>query len=217
MVACAGLSTALLQLDTLKGMGAIDSLENFLRDYSIRLPQAYKRLVVDGVAATALHKSADSRAENVAIAETVSCMITALDALRLGHMAVDEISPLISAVCESLSKAPMIKGDHPLKVKLEGWCVGRDHGQGCSSVCAAPYLVLVLEPLCPPAASPSPIAPRRRHPLSPPSAHSPSCCRLRTLQSRPASHEISPEESRQLQFDMDSMYAAFNGTLKQAR
>lgn len=168
-----------LQLDTLKGMGAIESLEVFLRDYSVRLPQAYKRLVIDGVPATALHKSADARAENVAIAETVSCMITALDCLKLGQTAigacggarvrwrqpalvraalsvrawcartssaahgahpahraprplahsparvctVDEVTPLVSAVCESLSKAPMIRGDHPLKAKLEDWCV----------------------------------------------------------------------------------------------
>ena len=77
-----------LQLDTLKGMGAIESLEVFLRDYSVRLPQAYKRLVIDGVPATALHKSADARAENVAIAETVSCMITALDCLKLGQTAI---------------------------------------------------------------------------------------------------------------------------------
>ena len=37
------------------------------------------------------------------------------------------------------------------------------------------------------------------------------------MQSRPASHDISQDESRQLQFDLDSMYAAFNGMLKQAR
>ena len=54
-------------------------------------------------------------------------------------------------------------------------------------------------------------------PPTPPHPHARHYCRLRTMQSRPASHDISQDESRQLQFDLDSMYAAFNGMLKQAR
>jgi hypothetical protein len=159
------------QLEALKSMRAIDSIDTFLRDYNISLPQVYTRLVVDGVPATALHKSADSRLESLAVAECVSCMITSLDVLRLGQRAVgecggwlrrrrwaatrrapthstrsrrltvwllhvyllptfrppslcaDEIMPNLTPVCESLSKAPMIKGDHPTKVKLDAWCV----------------------------------------------------------------------------------------------
>lgn len=163
-----------VQLEALKSMRAVDSIDTFLRDYNISLPQVYTRLVVDGVPATALHKSADSRLESLAVAECVSCMITSLDVLRLGQRAVgeqyrgggvpaslrkvcrnsvdrrpicarsltyasaaqsssyhppvcpraDEIMPNLTPVCESLSKAPMVKGDHPLKVKLDAWCVG---------------------------------------------------------------------------------------------
>jgi hypothetical protein len=39
-------------------------------------------------------------------------------------------------------------------------------------------------------------------------------CRLRELQGKPASYELSPDEARQLLFDLDSMYAAFTAQLK---
>lgn len=44
--------------------------------------------MIDGVPATVVHKSADTRGENVAIAETVSSLITAMDATKLGTFAI---------------------------------------------------------------------------------------------------------------------------------
>ena len=37
---------------------------------------------------------------------------------------------------------------------------------------------------------------------------------MRELQSKPASYELTTDELRQLQFDLESMYAAFTALLK---
>ena len=101
--------------------------------------QVYRRLVVDGVPATALHKSADSRNESVMVrddrefmleytklhlasprgpphdfplfyirsscalyelqvAETVSCLISAMDSLRLSFRAVGACSAILCGI-----------------------------------------------------------------------------------------------------------------------
>ena len=48
--------------------------------------------------------------------------------------------------------------------------------------------------------------------------HAACCaCRMRDLQSKPASYELSSDEIRQLQFDLESMYGAFTALLKASK
>ena len=75
-----------------------------------------------GVPATVLHSAGtDSRAEAVIVAETVQAFITAMDALRLGQKAVDEVQPLVSDLTSSLVRVPNLPPDFEGAVKMRLW------------------------------------------------------------------------------------------------
>ena len=62
--------------------------------YQMTCPRASAR-IRDGAPATTMHRSGETMNETVTVAETVQFFITAMDALKLGQDAVDEIQPLI--------------------------------------------------------------------------------------------------------------------------
>eukprot|EP01031_Cornospumella_fuschlensis_P040539 gene40539-49415_t len=101
--------------------GTIQSVEDFFQQYQIDCPRAYERLVVSGVPATVLHSNADSRAESVLVAETVQAFITAMDAVKLGQRAIDELHPLLSDLSSSLTKLHFLPADFEGSVKTKGW------------------------------------------------------------------------------------------------
>jgi ESCRT-I complex subunit VPS28 len=74
-----------------------------------------------GVPATVLHPAQDNRLESVIVAETVQAFITAMDALKLGQRAVDEIQPLISDLMASLAKVHSLPTDFEGLVKTKLW------------------------------------------------------------------------------------------------
>lgn len=63
----------------------------------------------------------DDRAHSVIVAETVQAFITAMDALRLGQRAVDEIQPLVKDVAGSLVKVPNIPSEFEGMQKMRLW------------------------------------------------------------------------------------------------
>jgi ESCRT-I complex subunit VPS28 len=74
-----------------------------------------------GVSATVIHPAQDSRVDSVIVAETVQAFITAMDALKLGQKAVDEIQPLISDLMGSLAKVRSLPADFEGLVKTKLW------------------------------------------------------------------------------------------------
>lgn len=61
-------------------------------------PRAVERLLRLGVPATVLNPIQDDRGEALKVAEAVQNFITAMDGVKLGQRAVDEIQPLISDI-----------------------------------------------------------------------------------------------------------------------
>ena len=72
--------------------------------------------------ATVLHGGGkDDRGNTVIVAETVQAFITAMDALRLGQRAVDEIQPLVKDVASSLVRVPNMPADFEGMQKMRLW------------------------------------------------------------------------------------------------
>ena len=63
----------------------------------------------------------DDRSQTVIVAETVQAFITAMDALRLGQRAVDEIQPLVKDVASSLVRVPNVPADFEGMQKMRVW------------------------------------------------------------------------------------------------
>jgi ESCRT-I complex subunit VPS28 len=109
------------QEQTLRQSGAITDVQSFMQQYNISAERAYKRLVQEGVPATALHKTADDRTAFDSALETDSVIISAMNGLQLNLRAVDEILPLISMVCESFNRLAFIPSDFEPKIKMQSW------------------------------------------------------------------------------------------------
>lgn len=100
----------------------IESVDKFFKEFQVDCPKAYERLVVTGVPATVIFATGkDSRGETVIVAETVQQFITAMDALRLGQKAVDEVQPLISDLTGTLVRVPNLPTDFQGCVKMRQW------------------------------------------------------------------------------------------------
>eukprot|EP00004_Rigifila_ramosa_P003082 TRINITY_DN1322_c1_g1_i2.p3 TRINITY_DN1322_c1_g1~~TRINITY_DN1322_c1_g1_i2.p3 ORF type:complete len:200 (+),score=42.28 TRINITY_DN1322_c1_g1_i2:94-693(+) len=135
-------------------------IDRFFADYKIECPAARRRLVEIGVPATVEHGRADASAgpSPKQVAEVVQHFITTMDSLRLNMAAVDQLSPLMKDLMESLSKIPLPVA-YTGKAKVGEW-VGLMH-------------------------------------------------RMR------ASDELSPDQIRQLLFDLESAYTEFHRFLAQ--
>lgn len=76
----------------------VPDVEQFMENYKMDCPAALNRLLVSGIPATVEHKSASSDSGTAAaVAECVQDFITAMDGLKLGLLAVDQVrEPIIS-------------------------------------------------------------------------------------------------------------------------
>lgn len=85
-------------------------------------PLAASRLKA-GVPATIEHGKADPEAadSHVAVASAVSSFITTMDSIRLGMVAVDEISPSMKELLVSLNKLTKLPADCNVKTTVQGW------------------------------------------------------------------------------------------------
>jgi ESCRT-I complex subunit VPS28 len=102
--------------------GIIRDVTSFLEEYHVDSPRAVNRLLVVGVPATVVHASHDNRSDVAIVAETTQAYITALDALKLEHTAVDELQPLISDVMQSLTRVPGLRVvDFEGAMKVQTW------------------------------------------------------------------------------------------------
>eukprot|EP01038_Epipyxis_sp_PR26KG_P006419 gene6419-8836_t len=100
---------------------AIINVDSFIREYQLDCPRAIERLIVSGVPATVLHAPVDNRTDAVVVALTVQSFITAMDALKLGQKAVDEIQPLISDLTSSLGKVNTLNSTFDGITKMRVW------------------------------------------------------------------------------------------------
>lgn len=80
-----------------------------------------------GVPATVLHATNDNRSETVVVAECVQIFITAMDALKLGQRAVDDIQPLLTDLMNSLTRVGSLSPEFAGIVKIGTW-IKKLHG-----------------------------------------------------------------------------------------
>ena len=85
-------------------------------------PLAATRLKA-GVPATIEHGTTDAEtsALHVAVASAVSSFITTMDSIRLGMVAVDEISPSLKDLLVSLNKLTTLPADCTAKSVVQSW------------------------------------------------------------------------------------------------
>ncbi|XP_024400197.1 vacuolar protein sorting-associated protein 28 homolog 2 [Physcomitrium patens] len=107
-------------------------VERFADTYRMDCPAALNRLLVSGIPATVEHKSASSDAGTAAaVAECVQIFITAMDALKLNMLAVDQVHPMMSDLILALSKVPQLSPDFVGKVRVKEW-IARLNKMGAS-------------------------------------------------------------------------------------
>ena len=90
----------------------IKSTDTFMRRFHMDCPAARQR-IKEGVPSTVIHNIDHSQgaSKDLAIVNNVTQLfITLLDALKLGHCAVDELQPLTADLCKGLGKPVMILG-----------------------------------------------------------------------------------------------------------
>jgi ESCRT-I complex subunit VPS28 len=113
---CTKLITQFKAAQTLTKESAPD-IRKFMEEYRLDCKAAYQRLVVEGVPISG--GQADDSART--IAETVQFFITAMDSLKLGMLAVDQVQPLLGDLLEALSKVSNLPPDWEGKVRVQSW------------------------------------------------------------------------------------------------
>jgi ESCRT-I complex subunit VPS28 len=113
---CTKLITQFKAAQTLTKESAPD-IKKFMADYRLDCKAAYQRLVVEGVPISGGQSDDTART----IAETVQFFITAMDSLKLGMLAVDQVQPLLGDLLEALSKVSNLPPDWEGKVKVRDW------------------------------------------------------------------------------------------------
>ncbi|KAI9307944.1 vacuolar protein sorting-associated [Cunninghamella echinulata] len=107
---------------------SVKDLETFMNDYKLVCPAAVNRFKI-GVPATYEHgveeKSNNNKSGKAAlyVAESVSCFITLLDALRIGRLAVDDIHPLLEDLIKALNNVPGLPPDYEAKTAVRKWLI----------------------------------------------------------------------------------------------
>lgn len=103
--------------------GKIQSMARFIDEYKLKsdCPRALDRLVHAGVPATDLYVSGHRQADQVNVMDVTANIISALDALKLDHRAVDEIKPVISDLVSSLSRVRGMKPNREPMLRMNAW------------------------------------------------------------------------------------------------
>ena len=103
--------------------GKIESIARFIEEYKLKTdcPRAVDRLTRAGVPATEEHVSTHRQADQVNVVTVTANFITASDALKLGHRAVDEIQPLISDLVSSLGHVRGMRSNREPMLRMSTW------------------------------------------------------------------------------------------------
>ncbi|MES1910554.1 MAG: hypothetical protein MHM6MM_003129 [Cercozoa sp. M6MM] len=104
----------------------VPDIHRFVAEHSLQVGSAINRLVNMGSPATVFHAGANSGADQkdqVNVAAAVQHFITAMDALKVGMFAVDQVLPELQALSSSLNAIGGLADDHACKAKLRDWLV----------------------------------------------------------------------------------------------
>jgi ESCRT-I complex subunit VPS28 len=101
--------------------GAIQSAQDFIDTHQISCPRATETLIKYGVPSTVIHSTHDDSGTAYLSAQATQAFITLMDAIRLEQRAVDDIKPLIIALCSALGKVPSLPAHFEGSVKMTLW------------------------------------------------------------------------------------------------
>ena len=101
--------------------GAIQSASEFITTHQVQCPRAVERLIKYGVPSTVIHSTTDDKGTAYVSAQATQAFITLMDAIRLEQRAVDDIKPLIIAVCSALGKVPSLPAQFEGSIKMTLW------------------------------------------------------------------------------------------------
>ena len=95
--------------------------EQYFDEYSLKdeCPRAYNRLVTVGAPQETVQTK--PRSEVKIIAETTQSFITAMDAIKLGQKAKDELAPVVSEIVLCLNRVPGLPSSFSGKSQLKHW------------------------------------------------------------------------------------------------
>eukprot|EP00898_Chlorokybus_atmophyticus_P003952 jgi/Chlat1/4558/Chrsp29S04463 len=124
------------QFKTLKSSlkDTVPDVERFAATYKLDCPAALTRLLHSGMTSNidlaripatvefGKPKRDDSGSSRV-VAETVQHFITAMDSVKLGQVAVDQLYPYVSDILQSMHKLPQLPPDFEGKEKCKAWLV----------------------------------------------------------------------------------------------
>mmetsp|Transcript_17960 Transcript_17960/g.60155 ORF Transcript_17960/g.60155 Transcript_17960/m.60155 type:complete len:200 (-) Transcript_17960:275-874(-) len=111
------------QFKTLEHMLPECNVRIFCERYELRCPAAYHRLVEIGVPATVEYSASISKGggESLVVAETTQHFITAMDALKLGMVAIDQVQPLLDSLLSALNRVQVLGPEAEVKVTVRQW------------------------------------------------------------------------------------------------
>ncbi|KAK9828516.1 hypothetical protein WJX72_000513 [[Myrmecia] bisecta] len=102
----------------------VPDVQQFMANYNMQCPMAAKRLIQSGMPATIEHgkpRTQETSNSAVSIAETVQHFITAMDSIKLGMTAVDQLYPVLNDLMQTLNKVSQLPPDLSGKVRVKGW------------------------------------------------------------------------------------------------
>ena len=104
--------------------GYISSATAFMQKYQIDCPRAADRLIKYGAPSTVLHASHTTKSDagNAYLSsQATQAFITLQDNIMLEHRAVDELKPLLVALCTALGKVPLLPPNFEGSIKMAWW------------------------------------------------------------------------------------------------
>jgi ESCRT-I complex subunit VPS28 len=106
---------------TMTGSGLIRSAEDFMREYKIDAPRAHKRLVIDKVPATALHKRGkDNTTDAYAASQLTLALVSTNDHASL-DLCIDELLPDLQVVLDWINASPILPADWEPTKRILVW------------------------------------------------------------------------------------------------
>lgn len=104
----------------LTSSGMLSSVDDFMRDYAVEAPRARKRLLVDKVPATTLHKTGNAGGAAMAIAQVSINVVTFNDSI-FTDQPVENLLPTLANLIRWLQQSPHVRSDWPHLLKAQAW------------------------------------------------------------------------------------------------
>ncbi|KAJ9519757.1 subunit of the ESCRT-I complex [Haematococcus lacustris] len=100
----------------------VPDVERFMVEYNMQCPLAATRLIHSGLPATVEHQPRQTGdPEAASVAATVQGFITAMDAIKLKMLAVDQICPLLLDIITGLDTIRRLPPNFPPREKMKEW------------------------------------------------------------------------------------------------